>query len=175
MDRMGLEWLMLILLSTWLLELPDVVLILWPLQHTAIRTRPQTGIRTSSAYIKCGVCVCVCACVRVCVCAYAAVAVGPLSTNCNGWMDISHDNIRMSNIMLLLRNCRVCLPLPLRMQTHCWHCKLVSISSRWARHWQCCSDCYTRTDSCTGVCVCVWIVSCNLPAVIPGPLAKPCQ
>ena len=68
MGRMGLEWLMLIFLSTWLLELPDVVLILWPLQHTAIRTIPQTGIRTSSAYIKCGVCVCVCACMRVRVC-----------------------------------------------------------------------------------------------------------
>ena len=73
MDKTGLECQMLILLSTWLLDLSTVVVPNWPMQHTASKTRILTGIgiyiyiyiyiysHSSPLY---GMSVLVCTCVR---------------------------------------------------------------------------------------------------------------
>ena len=49
MDKMGLECQMLTLLSTWLLDLSDVELPHWPMQHTASRTGALTGAVSPSS------------------------------------------------------------------------------------------------------------------------------
>ena len=56
-DRMVLECQMLTLLSTWLLDLSNVVLQLWALQPTASRTKAMTGILIVAAICLLAVCV----------------------------------------------------------------------------------------------------------------------
>ena len=65
MDKTGLEWQMLILLSTWLLEISIVVVPNWPMQYIASRTGTLTGSLPFFPLLNCYVAAHVCVCHEV--------------------------------------------------------------------------------------------------------------